>query len=797
MTDENLGSVPQDVRQLWEDLAASVDADQKAYYEADAPSSSDADYDKRLRELQQLEDEYPSLRTETSPTQRVGGTAAAHFAPVKHLERMLSLDNVFTVEDLELWTQKIHRDVQADVHWLCELKIDGLAVSLVYEQGRLVRAATRGDGRIGEDVTVNVLQIAGIPRELTGEPADHPQTLEVRGEIFLPSADFVRLNESQVAAGKALFVNPRNAAAGSLRQKDPKVTASRSLALYAHGIGQLTWGTAAPHVIDRQSQVYELLAAWGIPTSGHTQVVLSTAEIREMITHYGEHRHDLEHEIDGIVVKVDERDLQQVLGMTSRAPRWAIAYKYPPEEVNTRLLDIRVGVGRTGRATPYAVMEPVFVSGSTVRQATLHNQDVVRAKGVRIGDMVVLRKAGDVIPEVVGPAPRAADDDVPRVVFVMPQNCPECGTALRSMREGDVDLRCPNARTCPAQVRGRLEHIGSRGGLDVEALGEVTAAALTQPEVPKTPPLTNESTLFDLVKYSDAAADTREQVRAASLELLAPVEVVVRDPDTGLPQETDAGVVKKRAPFRKIRRYSNSERKAAKADNVQLTAWSPSLPAVTLLDQLEAAKTKELWRILVSLSIRHVGPSAARSLAARFGSMATLWELVVGGSLAQAAAALDEPIAVTAVREETIATLAQVEGIGGVIAESIVDWFTGPQSDWHCEIVRRWFAAGVVMVEPQTSVGAQTLTGVTVVITGTLTGFTRDEAKEAVVSRGGKSSSSVSSRTDFVVVGENGGSKETRARELGLTILDENAFVALLQNGPPVKEPDAQLEDTP
>ncbi|MBU4337071.1 MAG: NAD-dependent DNA ligase LigA, partial [Actinobacteria bacterium] len=502
VSEPSMVEVPAQVRRRWTALAAQVEADQIAYYVHDAPPSSDAEYDARVRQMQELESAYPVLR-EGSPTQRVGGTFSTEFDSVEHIERMLSLDNVFSPEELTAWGERVRRDLESpdDLHWLCELKIDGLAIALLYEDGHLVRAATRGDGRTGDDVTLNVRTIGSIPARLSGDPATHPRRIEVRGEVFFPVTDFDRLNAEQEAAGLPRFVNARNAAAGSLRQKDPRITASRPLTMYAHGVGALDWGDAEHAPLLRQSDLYSLLKGWSVPTSPHWTVKAELAEVQQMVAYYGEHRHDVEHEMDGIVVKVDEFALQGRLGATSRAPRWAIAYKYPPEEVNTRLLDIKVGIGRTGRATPYAVMEPVFVSGSTVRQATLHNQEVVVAKGVRIGDMVVLRKAGDVIPEVVGPAPAAPDDTVPRRAFVMPVACPECGTALRPMREGDIDLRCPNARTCPAQVRGRVEHIGSRGGLDIEALGEVTAAALTQPEVPSTPPLVNEAALFALVGY--------------------------------------------------------------------------------------------------------------------------------------------------------------------------------------------------------------------------------------------------------------------------------------------------------
>jgi DNA ligase (NAD+) len=738
----------------WAELVALVEDDQRAYYELDQPTVSDAEYDARMRELEALEAAHPALVTPESPTQRVGGRAAAGFATVEHRERMLSLDNAFSTDDLRAWAGRVNRDLGLGpddaVGYLCEVKIDGLAIALLYEKGRLVRAATRGDGRTGEDVTANVRTIGEIPQRLGGDPASHPDVIEIRGEVFMGVEDFAALNEKLVAAGHAPYANPRNTAAGSLRQKDPKVTASRNLRMYAHGVGALQW-TAGEHAeLARQSDAYRLFDQWGVPVSPHNRVVEALDGVLEMIEHFREHRHDIEHELDGIVVKVDALADQRRLGSTSRAPRWAIAYKYPPEEVTTRLLAIQVGVGRTGRATPYAVMEPVTVAGSTVRQATLHNQDVVRAKGVRIGDMVVLRKAGDVIPEILGPVAALADDGYPREDFVMPAECPECGTALRPMKEGDVDLRCPNAESCPAQVRGRVEHIGSRGALDIEALGEVTAAALTQPDVPETPPLRTEAGLFSL-----------------TLEQLLPIEAVVRDAETGLPKVDDDGVARRRAPFRKKLAHSRAARAAAQEAGETLPEFEPSAQAVKLLEELERAKTKDLWRILVSLNIRHVGPVAARALAEWFGSLDRI-----------RAASRDE--------------LAAVEGVGPVIADQIVEWFT---VDWHREIVEAWEAAGVRFATPghpgPEAMAAKAeegptgpLAGLTVVVTGSLEGFSRDGAKEAIVAAGGKSAGSVSKKTDYVVVGENAGSKEAKARDLGLTILDEAQFVRLLEGGP-------------
>ena len=765
--------------QRWTELADRVRELQFAYYVRDEPAASDAEYDVTMRRLEALEDAYADLglRTPDSPTQNVGGTFSTDFAEVDHVERMLSLDNAFSSDQLAAWAERVRRDLElpedARVDYLTELKIDGLAIALLYERegdgpARLVRAATRGDGRTGEDVTLNVRTIAGIPDVLGGDPSTQPDQIEVRGEVFLPVRDFERLNEAQVDAGKSPFANPRNAAAGSLRQKDPRVTASRPLGMYAHGIGALRWGSDAVS-LERQSQVYKLLRGWGVPTSPHYQVVQTLGEVKERIAEIGEHRHFYEHEIDGVVIKVDDLALQRRLGATSRAPRWAIAYKYPPEEVNTRLLKIEVNVGRTGRVTPYAVMEPVRVSGSTVAMATLHNKDVVAHKKVRPGDMVVLRKAGDVIPEIVGPVTALEHDGYPRTDWVMPMKCPECGSPLRPMREGDVDLRCPNAKTCPAQVRGRVEHIGSRGALDIEALGEVTAAALTQVGFDgRRPPVKNEAYLFDLVKLSPGASEEERIAKwEESLARLKEVEIVVRDAETGEPKVDENGVVQVRAPFR--RNWSVSERRAAQDNGSALPRFAHSRQAEVLLNELELAKKKPFWRVLVALSIRNVGPTAARAVAQRFGSMRALEE------------ALDNP-------QEARTTLSGVEGVGPTIANSIADWFA---EDWHADIVARWRAAGVVMADKVDESAPRTLEGLTVVVTGSLAGFSRDGAKEAVLSRGGKASGSVSKKTDYVVVGANAGSKETKARELGLRILDEAEFIALLADGP------AGVEDEP
>ncbi|WP_420845463.1 NAD-dependent DNA ligase LigA [Microbacterium sediminis] len=741
-----------------------------------------------MRRLEALERRYPELRGQDSPTQAVGAAEASDLATIEHAERMLSLDNVFSIDELRDWLAKTRAAAGREVAWLTELKIDGLAISLRYENGVLTSAATRGDGRVGEIVTENALRVAGIPERLSGE--GHPAIVEVRGEVFIPVAAFERLNalqaelrERAVAEGREraaargrefdearavasaarrfpAFANPRNAASGGLRQQIEKKSGLEleaalarvgSLQLYVHGIG--AWPDPP---VAAQSEVYELLAGWGLPTSPHTRVCHGADEVIAFVEGYGERRHSIEHELDGIVVKVDELDLHDELGATSRAPRWAIAYKYPPEEVHTRLLDIVVSVGRTGRATPYAVMEPAHVAGSVVRQATLHNQDVVKAKGVLIGDTVVLRKAGDVIPEVLGPVVDKRDGT--ERAFVMPADCPVCGTPLRPMKEGDIDLRCPNAKDCPAQVRGRVEHIGSRGALDIEALGEVTAAALTQGASTASgermrPPLRTEAGLFDL-----------------TLDEIVPIEVEVHDVETGEAKiDPQTGEPVRRAPFQRVEltyppgwedATPAERRKAGIKKDFRLV--HPSAQATKLLEELEKAKTKELWRLLVSLNIRHVGPVAARALAGWFGSLDAI-----------RAASRDE--------------LAAVEGVGPIIADSLLEWF---EVDWHREIIERWTAAGVRFETPgHPGPGAAVaaggvLEGLTVVATGTLEGYTREGAQEAIIRAGGKAASSVSKKTDFVAAGPGAGSKLAKAEELGIRILDAAQFHVLVTEGP-------------
>ncbi|MDP9094885.1 MAG: NAD-dependent DNA ligase LigA [Actinomycetota bacterium] len=686
-------------------LAQELDEHAYRYYVRDEPTVSDAEYDAQMRRLQQLEDDYPELRTPSSPTQRVAGTYSTQFTAVDHLERMLSLDNAFSAAEVTAWAERVERDVGTVPGYLCELKVDGLAVNLLFEGGRLVRGATRGDGRTGEDVTPNIRTITNVPDRLAGTGIPH--LLEVRGEVFFPVAHFEELNASLVAAGKAPFANPRNTAAGSLRQKDPRVTASRQLAMVVHGVGRVENGPA----VATQSGWYEVLNEWGLPTSARAEVKPDLAGVLAYIEHYGTHRHDVvEHEIDGVVVKIDDLALQRRLGATSRAPRWAIAYKYPPEEVNTKLLDILVNVGRTGRVTPYGVMEPVRVAGSTVEQATLHNASEVERKGVLIGDTVVLRKAGDVIPEIVGPV--VALRDGTERPFVMPTRCPACDTQLAPENDGDKDIRCPNSRACPAQLRERLFSLASRGALDIEALGYEGAVALLAAGA-----ITDEGDLFDLVGDGDLAAGAKR---------LAAVPFYTRAAKKGDPPELVRGG------------------RVLSANGEKLVA------------NLQRAKSQPLWRVLVALSIRHVGPTAARALAAHFGSVA-------------------------AIRAASAGELAAVEGVGGVIAEAVGEWFA---VDWHVAILEKWTAAGVRMADELDESTPKTLAGLTIVVTGSLAAYTRDEAKEAILTRGGKAAGSVSKKTDFVVVGENAGTKADKAEQFGVAILDEEGFRALLEDGP-------------
>ncbi|MGW4764291.1 NAD-dependent DNA ligase LigA [Streptomyces pseudogriseolus] len=709
-------SVPAEAREQHATLAEQIEEHRFRYYVNDAPVVSDAEFDRLLRQLEELEERHPELRTPESPTQKVAGSYETEFTSVEHRSRMLSLDNTFNDEDLAAWADRVHRELgDQTFHFLCELKVDGLAVNLTYERGRLVRAATRGDGRTGEDITPNVRTIAEIPDRLAGDTV--PDVVEIRGEVYFPMEKFQELNARLVEAGDKPFANPRNAAAGSLRQKDPRVTATRPLHMVVHGIGVLEGYKG----LTRLSQGYGLLKEWGLPTSPHNRVVDDLEGVREFIAYYGENRHSVAHEIDGVVVKLDEIPLQGRLGTTSRAPRWAIAYKYAPEEVNTKLLNIRVGVGRTGRVTPYAQVEPVTVAGSEVEFATLHNQDVVKAKGVLIGDTVVLRKAGDVIPEILGPVADLRDGSERE--FVMPSECPECGTPLRPMKEGDVDLRCPNARACPAQLRERLFYLAGRKALDIEHFGYVAAAALTGPLEPKEPPLKDEGDLFDL-----------------TVEQLLPIKAYVLDQDSGLPKRDPKTGEKKIVTV-----FANQE-------------GAPKKNALAMLENIAAAKERPLARVLTALSIRHVGPVAAEALAREFRS-------------------------VDRIEQATEEELSATEGVGPTIAASLKEWFA---ADWHREIIRKWKAAGVRMEDERSGEdeGPRPLEGLTVVVTGTLENFTRDGAKEALQNQGAKVTGSVSKKTSFVVVGDNPGSKYDKAVQAKVPILNEDGFVVLLEQGP-------------
>ncbi len=677
--------MPAEIRQRHAELAEEIRGHQFRYY-LETPTISDAQFDELMHELERIEADYPALVTPESPTQQVGGTFSTEFGTADHLERMLSLDNTFSAEELSAWLDRVERETATHSHFLCELKIDGLAVNLLYENGKLTRALTRGDGRTGEDVTLNVRTMKDVPERLrSSDEYPVPELIEVRGEVFFRVEDFVELNAKMVEQGKPPYANPRNTAAGSLRQKDPRITAQRPLRLICHGLGRREGFEPK-----RQSEAYEALAAWGLPVSPHTKVLATRKEVMAHVEYWGEHRHDAEHEIDGIVIKVDEVALQRRLGTTSRAPRWAIAYKYPPEEATTTLKDIRVNVGRTGRVTPYAVMEPVKVAGSTVAMATLHNASEVKRKGVLIGDRVVIRKAGDVIPEVLGPLVDVRTGDERE--FVMPTHCPECGSELRPEKEGDADIRCPNSRACPAQLRERLFHLGSRGAFDIEVLGYEAATALLNSGVVR-----DEGDIFDL-----------------------------------------------------------DEEKLRQVDLFRLKSGELSANGKRLLANLQSAKDRPLWKVLVALSIRHVGPTAAQALAREFGSLQRIQE---------------------ATEEE----LASVDGAGPTIARSVREWFA---VDWHREVVRKWAAAGVRMEDERDDSFPRNLEGLSIVVTGTLQRYSRDEAKEAIMARGGKAAGSVSKKTAFVVVGDSPGSKYDKALQLKVPVLDDDGFTVLLEEGP-------------
>lgn len=772
--DDTMTSMSEEERQLvdrYHQLIQEVDDARVAYYDRDAPVLSDAEYDKIYRELEDFEAQYPQYRSADSPTTQVGGAASEAFAPVEHLQQMTSLDDVFSLEELAGWETRMANDTgRSDLDMLTEVKIDGLAVNLLYENGVLSRAATRGDGWVGEDVTANVRTISCIPHRLKGVV---PARVEIRGEVYFPTKDFESLNAERVRVGEAPFVNARNAAAGSLRQKDPKKTAERPLAMLAHGIGFVEAGDSGFTEPDTLSGWFECLKNWGMPVSPHTKLLRGREAIEKRIGELGTQRHSLEHEIDGVVVKINDRAIQASLGTTSRAPRWAAAYKFPPEEVNTRLLDIRVQVGRTGRVTPYGVMERILVAGSHVSRATLHNASEVARKGVLIGDLVVLRKAGDVIPEIVAPVVAARDGS--EYPFVMPQNCPSCGTKLAPQKEGDVDLRCPNQAGCPAQITERIAHLGARSALDIEGLGDEAALALTQPEanrdevaaalaagrtvflengtalrMEKTAELTHGELIGDaealLPSVQKPVLSSESDVFSLEAERLR--DVMVWKPVTKDGQET--------GDWMQVRYFWTKAWKQKGNSGVYIPLEStPSKNTMMMLEQIEAAKERPLARILVALSIRHVGPTAASALAMTFPSMDLLMEA-------------------------SVEQLAQVDGVGQVIAQSLREWF---DVDWHVEIVRAWQAAGVRMEDEVREDIEQTLEGLTIVVSGAMPGYTREGAKEAIVARGGKASGSVSKKTSLVIAGPGAGSKAAKAEALGVPVVDESYFERVLEQG--------------
>ncbi|OZG68882.1 NAD-dependent DNA ligase LigA [Bifidobacterium eulemuris] len=812
-----------DAARLWARVAAWVESDQIAYYIDDAPVSSDAAYDARMRCLERLEASFPALDNPQSPTHRVGGTFSNDFASVRHPSRMMSLDDVFSIEELRDWYESVLRDLDwpegRPLPMSCEVKIDGLALNLVYRNGVLEQGLTRGDGVTGEDITLNVRTIGTIPANLGGPAEDVPQFVEIRGEVFMRWDDFRALNAEQEEVGRNPFANPRNAAAGSLRQKDPRITATRRLSFYAHGLGRLDWGEGRPDdshdAVADQSQAYALYSKWGVPVSPHNRSAGSFDEVLAMIDYYGEHRGDIEHALDGIVVKVDDLALQRTLGATSRAPRWAVAYKYPPEEVNTELLDITVQVGRTGRVTPVAILKPVHVAGSTVARTTLHNGYEVARKGVLIGDTVVVRKAGDVIPELVGPVlERRKGREASLREFVMPTHCPSCGTLLAPAKEGDKDIRCPNMESCPAQLTERVISLSMRKAFDIEHLGEQSAIALTNPEENR--PESAATYAPDITEILVGPGEEPESyVPPVGLELPAPQTPVLRS-EAGLfslgvddlrdvrvwreaaiievRETTDAKGKRKKLRKRlggsglwhQVPAFWTSPAPAGKrkgggydvpADAVVVREETKTsrdgtvtrIPVIVkpmentrkMLDEIDKARHADLWRVLVALSIRRLGPPTARSIASALGSL-------------------------DAIASASVEELSAIDGIGPEIAQSVVDWFAAAREpgDWRGETLRAWQAAGVGQAVAETSTLEQTLAGLTVVVTGSLEGFSRDSAKEAIISRGGKAAGSVSKKTDYVVVGENAGSKAVKAEELGVPILDEDGFVALLANGP-------------
>lgn len=794
---------PVDAARLHEALVAWAERDQIDYYINSAPVSSDAAYDARLRMLQRLEKSFPELDTPSSPTHRVGGTFTNEFPSVRHPSQMLSLDDVFSLKELRDWYDGVRTELGVKkgekLQMTCEVKIDGLALNLIYRDGILVQGLTRGDGVTGEDITPNVRTIRNIPTQLDGAKADIPHLVEVRGEVFMRFDDFHRLNAAREKVGQAPFANPRNAAAGSLRQKDPRITSARRLTFYAHGIGLIEWTAAERQAGDdlvNQSQAYHLYQLWGIPISPHNRIIHTFPEIERMISYYHAHRFDIEHALDGIVVKVDSRDLQRRLGVTSRAPRWAIAYKYPPEEVNTRLLDIKVQVGRTGRVTPVAVLKPVYVAGSTVSAATLHNEDEVRRKNILIGDTVVIHKAGDVIPELVGPvlADRKGRENQLRA-FHMPTRCPSCGTPLVHQKAGDVDWRCPNADGCPAQIVNRVLHVGSRTAFDIDSLGIEVAIALCEPEenrpdtpdvyvppetvrenkwqtgikvapgeepepyepvkglqlpAPQKPVLTNEADIFNLT------AEKLKNVRVwREIPIIEEHEIIRDDGSKHVVRKKRGGS----GLWTTIPAFWTEPKRNGKGEVSEPAR--PSKNTQQLIDELGKARNADLWRVLVALSIRHLGGPTARLIASSMRSL-------------------------DAVENATIDDLTAINGIGEDTAKAVVDWFAKARDpkDFRHDLLEKWTAAGIGQKKEEGSDLPQTLKGVSVVVTGTLDGYTRESAKEAIVARGGRAAGSVSRRTGFVVVGTNPGSKATKAEQLGIPMLDEAGFERLLHDGP-------------
>lgn len=779
----------EDAQRVWAKVAAWVESDQIAYYINDAPSASDAAYDARLEFLKRLETAFPSLDNESSPTHRVGGNFSQDFASADHPSRMLSLDDVFSIAELEGWYEGVHRQLGLRPHdelsMTSEVKIDGLALNLIYRNGVLERGLTRGDGVTGEDITANVRTIESIPQNLAGNPEDIPELVEIRGEVFMRFDDFEELNRENERIGKALFANPRNAAAGSLRQKDPRITARRRLSFYAHGLGILRWKEDSHHsaVITSQSEAYDLYHTWNIPVSPHTRIVRSFAQIKDMIDYYEEHRYDIEHALDGIVIKVDERKLQDRMGATSRAPRWGIAYKYPPEEVNTTLLDITVQVGRTGRVTPVGQLKPVTVAGSTISRATLHNPSEVLVKGVKIGDVVVVRKAGDVIPEIVGPVLSARQGREEELHdFIMPTLCPSCGTPIAPEKEGDKDIRCPNAESCPAQLTERIIKLGSRQGFDIDALGEKVAEALANPELNRPDSSALYAPGIRQIEVKDGE-EQKEYVPPEGLELPPAQTPVVQsladifmltaeklrdvkvwreipvvhvttytDPDTGK-KKTSRKKTGGSGLWQQASAFYNAPKKGEEAQ--------PSASTVKMLEQLAKAPDAEMWRVLVALSIRHIGAPNARVLAEKYPSIPSFAGVTRG-------------------------ELQELDGVGQALADSVYEWFShlGNPDDWRGRILQAWMDAGVGMRVREREQLSPTLDGMTIVVTGGVDGYTRDGIKEAIIAHGGKASSSVSKKTTYVVTGhEPGAAKVNKAEELGIPMLEAEQFVHLMETG--------------